>query len=51
MENLYTFREYRDYPAETRETLQKINAEMERLKEEEKRKFPWKKKGYRKHVR
>lgn len=42
---------YHNYPKEVYESLQKLEAQMKIQKEAETRKFPFKKKGFRKHVR
>lgn len=42
---------YYDYPEDVKESIRKTEARMKMLKEEERRNFPFKKKGYRKHIR
>lgn len=42
---------YQDYPEEVKVARQKLECAMKMRKEEEARNFPFKKKGYRKHIR
>jgi hypothetical protein len=42
---------YCDYPEDVKESIRKAELRMKMLKEEERRNFPFKKKGFRKHIR
>ena len=46
-----SFYVFQDYPEEVKESRRKAEFVMKMRKEEEKRNFPFKKKGFRKHIR